>query len=104
MNRLAIFGLVFVAFLVLVALGAPLIATHDVGATDLLHRFLRPAHEHCCGTDGTGRDIFSRVVYGARISLRVGLVVVAVSTIIGFSIGAVAGYYGGLVDRIISGY
>src|SRR5437660_10518624 len=76
MNRLAVFGLVFIALLVLVALFAPLVATHDVGATDLLARYLPPSREHWLGTDATGRDIFSRVVFGARISLRVGIVVV----------------------------
>ncbi|MFL6208837.1 MAG: ABC transporter permease [Pyrinomonadaceae bacterium] len=104
MNRLAIFGLVVVVLLVLVALGAPLIATHDVGATDLAHRLLPPSSEHWFGTDATGRDIFSRLVYGTRISLRVGLTVVAVSSAVGIVIGALAGYYGGWVDRFISGY
>ncbi|HEX8179589.1 MAG TPA: ABC transporter permease [Pyrinomonadaceae bacterium] len=104
MNRLAIFGLVVVALLVVMALGAPFIATHDVGATDLTHRLLPPSHEHWFGTDATGRDIFSRIIFGARISLRVGLVVVAVSSVVGIVIGALAGYYGGWIDRLIAGY
>jgi peptide/nickel transport system permease protein len=104
MNRLSIFGLVFIALLVVVALLAPAIATHEVGVTNLSARYLSPSAEHWLGTDATGRDIFSRVVYGARISLRVGLVVVAVSAVVGTVIGALAGYYGGWVDRIVSGY
>ncbi len=104
MNRLATFGLIFVVLLIVVAVFAPLIATHDVGATNLAARYLSPSSSHLFGTDATGRDIFSRVVYGARISLRVGLVVVTVSAVIGTIIGAVAGYYGGWADRIISGY
>jgi peptide/nickel transport system permease protein len=104
MNRLALFGLIFVALLVLVALVAPLIATHDVGATDLSARYMKPSAEHWFGTDATGRDIFSRVVFGARISLMVGLVVVAVSSVLGTIIGALAGYYGGWVDRVVAGY
>ncbi|MDQ3257935.1 MAG: ABC transporter permease [Acidobacteriota bacterium] len=104
MNRLALFGLIFVIVLVLVAIFAPLIATHDVGATDLTARYLPPSAAHWFGTDATGRDIFSRVVYGARISLRVGLIVVIVSAVVGTVIGALAGYYGGWVDRIVSGY
>src|ERR671914_793166 len=99
MNRLAVTGLVFVALLVVVALFAAVIATHEVGATDLLNRYQPPSGEHWLGTDATGRDVFSRVVYGARISLRVGLIVVAVSALVGTAIGAVAGYYGGWVDR-----
>jgi peptide/nickel transport system permease protein len=104
MNRLAIFGSVFIAVLVILALFAPLIATHDVGATDLAARYMAPSSEHWFGTDATGRDVFSRVVYGARISLRVGLVVVGVSALVGTVIGALAGYYGGWIDRIVAGY
>ncbi|PYS77816.1 MAG: peptide ABC transporter permease, partial [Acidobacteria bacterium] len=83
---------------------AKIIATHDVGATNLLARYLPPSSEHWLGTDATGRDIFSRVVYGARISLRVGVVVVAVSAVVGTVVGALAGFYGGWIDRIVSGY
>ena len=104
MNRLAYFGLAFIVLLVLVALFAPWIATHQVGDTDLLARYKGPSAEHWLGTDSTGRDIFSRVVYGARISLQVGLVVVTVSAVVGTLIGSLAGYYGGWIDRIVSGY
>ena len=104
MNRLTIIGLVIVAVLVVVALFAPLIATHDVGETNLSLRYLPPTAEHFFGTDSTGRDIFSRVVYGARISLQVGIIVVVVSAFIGTILGAIAGYHGGWVDRFVSGY
>jgi peptide/nickel transport system permease protein len=104
MNRLTVIGIVIVVVLVLVALFAPWIATYDVGATDLSMRYLPPSVAHWFGTDSTGRDIFSRVVFGARISLQVGIVVVAVSTVIGTALGAFAGYYGGWVDRVVSGY
>jgi peptide/nickel transport system permease protein len=104
MSRLAIIGFVIVALLVVVALAAPFIATHDVGATDLLHRYESPSAAHWFGTDATGRDVFSRVVYGARISLRVGVVVVVISAFVGTIIGALAGYYGGWVDRFVAGY
>src|ERR1044072_10034930 len=100
MNRLTIIGLVIVVVLVLVALLAP----YDVGATDLSMRYLAPSAAHWFGTDSTGRDIFSRVVFGARISLQVGIIVVLVSSFIGTILGAIAGYYGGWVDRIVSGY
>src|SRR6266550_4836518 len=104
MNRLTIIGLVIVAIMVLVAIFAPWIATYDVGATDLSMRYLAPSAAHWFGTDSTGRDIFSRVVFGSRISLQVGIVVVVVSTVIGTVLGAIAGYYGGWIDRIVSGY
>src|SRR6058998_3633775 len=104
MNRLTIAGLIIVAVLVFVALFAPWIAQYDVGTTNLAIRYLPPSSTHWFGTDSTGRDIFSRVVFGARISLKVGIVVVLVSAFIGTILGAVAGYYGGLVDRFVSGY
>jgi peptide/nickel transport system permease protein len=104
MNRLTIVGLIIVTILVIVAIFAPWIATHDVGATNLSLRYLAPSSDYFFGTDSTGRDIFSRVVFGARISLKVGIVVVAVSAVVGTLIGAFAGYYGGWIDRIVSGY
>ena len=104
MNRLTIVGLVIVAVLVIVAIFAPWIATHDVGATNLSLRYLPPSAEYWFGTDSTGRDIFSRIVFGARISLEVGLIVVSVSAVVGTALGASAGYYGGWIDRIVSGY
>ena len=104
MNRLTVLGLFIVGVLVFVALFAPWIATYDVGATNLSMRYLAPSAQHWFGTDSTGRDIFSRVVFGARISLQVGVIVVAVSAIVGTALGAIAGYYGGWVDRIVSGY
>ncbi len=104
MNRLTYVGIVIVGILVLVAVFAPWIATYDVGATNLAMRYLPPSASHWFGTDSTGRDIFSRVVFGARISLEVGLIVVAVSAFVGTILGALAGYYGGWVDRFVSGY
>src|SRR5687767_1959620 len=104
MTRLSIVGIIIVATLVLVALSAPWIATYEVGETNIAMRYLPPTAAHWFGTDSTGRDIFSRVVYGARISLQVGLIVVAVSAFIGTILGAIAGYYGGWVDRFVSGY
>lgn len=104
MNRLTIIGLIIVAILLVVAIFAPWIATHDVGATDLTIRYLGPNAAHWFGTDSTGRDVFSRVVFGARISLQVGIIVVGVSVFVGTILGALAGYYGGWVDRFVSGY
>src|SRR6266568_2937592 len=82
MNRLGIIGAVIVIAFVLVALFAPWIATQDVGATNLSIRYRGPTAAHWFGTDSTGRDIFSRVVFGARISLQVGMIVVSVSAVV----------------------
>jgi peptide/nickel transport system permease protein len=104
MNRLSIFGFVVVAVLVLVAVFAPLIARQDYGVTNTAIRYQRPSAEHWFGTDATGRDVFARVVYGTRISLQVGFAVVVISALLGTILGALSGYYGGWIDRIVSGY
>ena len=104
MNRLTYFGIVVAAILVIVAVFAPFIATHDTSAQDLMMRYAAPSAEHWFGTDALGRDVFSRVIFGARISLEVGIIVVAVSAFIGTIIGAVAGFYGGWLDSFLSGY
>ena len=104
MNRLFYIGAVIAAVVILMAIFAPLVATHDVVAQDLANRFASPSGDHWFGTDGLGRDVFSRVVYGARVSLQVGIIVVAFSSVVGILIGAVAGFYGGWVDRFLSGY
>ncbi len=104
MNRLTYIGIAIAAIFLLAAIFAPLIATYDVTVQDLGMRYAAPSVEHLFGTDALGRDVFSRVVYGARISLQVGITVVAVSAFIGIFIGAIAGFYGGMVDKILSGY
>lgn len=104
MNRLAIFGFVVFTALVLTAIFAPVIAKQDYEATNTGIRLQPPSSEHLFGTDSGGRDIFSRIVYGARVSLLVGLIVVFVSALVGTILGALSGFYGGWIDRFISGY
>jgi peptide/nickel transport system permease protein len=104
MSRLAYIGIAIAVMFILAAIFAPWIATHDVTAQDLAMRYASPSGEHWFGTDGLGRDVFSRVVFGARISLEVGITVVIVSAIFGTFIGSVAGFYGGFVDKFLSGY
>jgi peptide/nickel transport system permease protein len=103
-NRLTYIGLTIAGIVILMAVFAPFIATHDVTVQDLANRFASPSADHWFGTDALGRDIFSRIIYGAQISLQVGVVVVVVSGVVGIFIGAIAGFYGGWVDRILSGY
>ncbi|MCC6824837.1 MAG: ABC transporter permease [Acidobacteria bacterium] len=104
MPRLAYIGIIIAGLFILAAIFAPFIATHDPTLQNLDLRYAPMSAAHWFGTDALGRDLFSRVVYGARVSLEVGITVVLVSGIVGVLIGAVAGYYGGIVDRILSGY
>ena len=91
-------GLVLTLLLVIAALAAPLLATHDPNRQDTARRLEAPSPEHPLGLDDLGRDVFSRIVYGARVSLRVGFSVVVIASLIGVTLGAIAGYFGGLVD------
>src|SRR6186713_324411 len=101
MTRLAYIGLAIAGVVVILAVLAPLIATHDPTFQDLSRRFISPSSEHWFGTDGLGRDVFSRVVYGSRVSLQVGVTVVLISGVIGIIIGSIAGFYGGWVDKFL---
>ena len=99
-NKFALFGFSMLCFFVLVAIIAPLIAPYDPSEI-VESETLAPSWKHPFGTDDLGRDILSRALYGARISLTVGLVAVSISVLIGTLMGALAGYYGGLTDGII---
>jgi peptide/nickel transport system permease protein len=101
-NPLAALGIVLVVIFVLFALFAPTIASQDPASIDLPVRLQGPSHAHWFGTDELGRDILSRVIYGARISMLVGSCVVLTSLVLGLIIGSVAGYYGGAVDRFVN--
>jgi peptide/nickel transport system permease protein len=94
-------GSVIVALVVLLAVLAPLIAPYDPTAINVKIILLPPSWEHLCGTDTLGRDIFSRMLFGARVSLAVGFVAVGISLLIGILLGSLAGYLGGRVDGII---
>lgn len=104
MNRLTYIGIAFAVLIIAAAIFAPWIATHDIAAQNLSNRFAPPSGIHWFGTDALGRDIFSRIVFGARISLEVGITVVAVSAAVGIFVGAIAGYFGGWIDAFLSGY
>jgi peptide/nickel transport system permease protein len=100
-HRLAVAGSVVFLLITLAAIFAPLVATHDPNHIDLLASAQGPSREHWLGTDDIGRDVYSRLVYGARVSLSVGLVSVAIYTVIGMALGAIAGYFGGFVESLI---
>lgn len=101
-NPLAATGVVLVIIFVIFALFAPWIAQQDPAAIHLSIRLEPPSHAHWFGTDELGRDILSRIIYGARISMLVGGSVVVASLGIGLIIGSIAGYYGGAIDRFVN--
>ncbi|MBE3574523.1 MAG: ABC transporter permease [Firmicutes bacterium] len=100
-NPLAVAGLVFIAFVTLMALFAPVIAPYKFDAIDLFNIKAPPSAQHWLGTDELGRDELTRLLYGARVSLSVGLLATLLSTLIGLVVGAVSGYFGGWIDTIL---
>jgi peptide/nickel transport system permease protein len=100
-NRLALFGLIIVMTLFAIAVFAPLISPYNYKNIDVQNILMPPSSTHFFGTDDLGRDVCSRMIWGARISLAVGFVSVGISTLIGITLGALAGYYGKFVDIII---
>jgi len=100
-NQLARVGLLISAVVILAAIFGPTLAPYDPVALNLGDRFQPPSWDHLMGADHLGRDIFSRVLYGARISLQVGIVSVALGTLVGLILGALAGYVGGRLDTAI---
>ena len=100
-NRMALAGLIFIAVILLFAVLAPAIAPYDPSAIDAGNILAAPSAAHIFGTDALGRDVFSRIVYGGRISLSIGFIAVGISVLIGIFFGSVAGYYAGRTDSVI---
>src|SRR6266550_5031139 len=100
-NRGATLGAVVLIVLVVVAIAAPLVAGYDPIEQNLRARLEPPGPAHPMGTDNLGRDIFSRVIYGARISLRIGFISIGIASLAGLALGLPAGYYGGRIESII---
>lgn len=100
-SKTSVIGLFFILVLIITAIFAPLIAPYDPTAQSIPDRYQAPSSEHLLGTDELGRDIFSRIVYGTRISIQIGIIAVGISLIVGVTLGAVAGYFGRWVDQII---
>jgi peptide/nickel transport system permease protein len=95
------FGLVVIVIFVLVAIFAPVLAPYDPYAPDLSAALSQPSHAHWLGTDALGRDTLSRIIFGTRTSLEIGLIVVGVAALIGMALGTIAGFYGGWWNNII---
>lgn len=102
-NRLSWVGLGLLAIIVLAAVFAPWLAPHDPMQQNIAYRLEPPSAEFWLGTDSYGRDVLSRLIYGARVSLLVGFGAIMIAMFIGSSLGILAGYVGGLVDQIIMG-
>jgi peptide/nickel transport system permease protein len=100
-RKVVIFGLIVILVLVLTAIFAPFLAPYNPYQQDLDQTLLKPSQEHIFGTDALGRDTFSRIIYGTRTSLMVGIIAIGIAASIGMILGLIAGYYGGIVNVII---
>ena len=100
-NKFAVAGLVVIVLVLLMAIFAPLLAPYSYDAQDLTKSYMKPCAEHLLGTDKFGRDTLSRLIWGSRNSLKMGLGCVALSAVIGITIGSIAGYFGGWIDNVI---
>ncbi|TES51676.1 ABC transporter permease [Halalkalibacterium halodurans] len=101
-NKLAMTGIVIVCFFLFIALFAPLLTTHSFDGYDAVSRLQSPSAEHWFGTDDLGRDVFTRIAYGAQLSLQVGFFAVSGALLVGTLLGVLAGYYGRWLDMLIS--
>lgn len=101
-SPLTIVGFILIIPVILVAVFAPWFATHNPLKTDISHKLEPPSTSHLFGTDQLGRDIFSRVVYGSRISLQAGFTIVGIAMVVGILLGSIAGYFGGWIDEAIT--
>ncbi len=100
-HPLALAGLILFAVVLLASIAAPLIARYDYAALNLPDKFQPPSLAHFLGTDRVGRDIWSRTLYGGRVSLAVGFAAASISTVIGVILGSISGYYRGKADQVI---
>ncbi len=100
-NKLSVTGAVIVLTLILISVLAPVIAPYDPTSIDVYNVLSPPSREHPLGTDELGRDVLSRIIWGSRVSLKVGFVAVGIAITIGVTIGSIAGFYGGRVDAVL---
>jgi peptide/nickel transport system permease protein len=100
-RKVVVFGILIILLLILTAIFAPFLAPYNPYKIDLSNQLLKPGRAHFLGTDDLGRDTLSRVIYGARTSLMVGLIAVAIAASIGITLGLVSGYFGGMTYTVI---
>lgn len=100
-NKMSIVGIIVLVILALIAIFANFLAPYSYSKQNLVHQFEPPSKQFLLGTDEYGRDILSRLIFGARISLLIGFIAVGIALVSGGTLGAIAGYYGGIVDEVI---
>lgn len=100
-NKSAVIGLGMIILLLIVAIFAPQIAPHDPLAQSVINKFQSPSSEHLLGTDNYGRDVLSRIIWGTRVALEVGIYSVLIGAVIGITLGVAAAYFGGIIDSIL---
>lgn len=100
-NHLALIGMILIVVMILMVMLADVIAPYHFDEQDYSSVLLAPSFQHLCGTDNLGRDIFSRILYGGRVSLTIGIISVGIGLLCGGTIGAIAGYYGGKIDNTL---
>ncbi len=100
-SKVAVVSLFVILFVILVAVFAPILAPYSYEVQDYSNALSAPSSEHLLGTDRIGRDILSRLIYGSRQSLQMGIIAMAISTVLGVILGAIAGYYGKWVDNLV---
>jgi peptide/nickel transport system permease protein len=100
-HKPAIAGMIVLALLIIGAIVVPIVTGYDPGKTKILDKYLPPSVEHIMGTDGLGRDLFIRAMDGGRISLLIGLTAMLLAVTIGTAVGAIAGFYGGVIDNVL---
>lgn len=100
-NRKAVFGAVVLVIIIISAISAPLLTRFNPNEQDLDNRLLPPSWTNLLGTDNFGRDVFTRILYGGRISLQIGLISVGIGVVFGCLIGLIGGFYGGIIDGIL---
>lgn len=100
-NKSLLVGTIIIGTFSLIAILAPIISPYDPSQIDVVNLLMSPSKNHLLGTDSLGRDILSRIIYGARISLGIGLIAVGIATGLGLILGSLAGFYGGLIDTLV---
>lgn len=100
-NKSFLIGGIIVAIVIFSAIFAPLVSPYDAYEMNMSERLKPPGDRHLMGTDQFGRDLLTRIIYGSRVSIKVGIIAVGIASVIGVFLGLIAGYYGGLIDKII---